>query len=137
MRGMQAVGVVLLLTGIGIDAADRHWRTGTWKDIGNTQDLSIGGAAPLGTPTVRPLTAPAPPLDVGPAVVGTYVIETPDLRLELKDTVPLGSVRAFDASVTVGASVTFAIDKNLVYIRGANGTEHRLRVTRKISKAKR
>ena len=80
------------------------------------------------------LWAAAPPLDLGPPVVGTYVIETPDFRLELKDTVPLGSFGSFDASVTVGASVTFAVDKNLAYIRNADGTEHRLRITRKISK---
>src|SRR5713101_7060681 len=111
MRVMRAVGVclILLVTGVGISGAPkRHWQTGTWTDIGNRRDLSIGGAAPLGTRTARPLTPPAPPLDVGPPEVGTYVIETPDLRLELKDTVPLGRSESFDASVTVGASVTFA-----------------------------
>jgi hypothetical protein len=59
-------------------------------DIGNRRDLSIGGASPLGTGTAKPLTPAAPPLDVGPPVVGTYVIETSDLRFELKDRVPLG-----------------------------------------------
>jgi hypothetical protein len=133
---MQAAGLVLLVTGVGI-AAERHWQTGMWTDIGNRRDLSIGGAAPLGTGTAKPLTPAAPPLDVGPPVVGTYVIETPDLRLELKDTVPLGSFGSFDASVTVGASVTFAVDKNLAYIRNADGTEHRLRITKRIAKATR
>ena len=136
MRVMQAVGLVLLVTGVGI-AAQRHWQTGMWTDVGNRRDLSIGGAGPLGTGTAKPLTPAAPPLDVGPPVVGTYVIETPDLRLELKDTVPLGSFGSFDARVTVGASVTFAVDKNLAYIRNADGTEHRLRITKRIAKATR
>jgi hypothetical protein len=140
MRAMQVAGVlvVLLVTDVGIaGAAERHWQTGTWADIGNRRDLSIAGKAPLGTRTAKPLTPPPPPLDVGPTVAGTYVIETPDLRLELKDTVPLGGFGSFDASVTVGASVTFAVDKNLAYIHNANGTEHRLRITKRIAKAKR
>jgi hypothetical protein len=64
------------------------------------------------------------------------VIETSDLRLELKDTVPLGSFGSFDATVRLGASVTFAVNKNLVSIRNADGTEHRLRITKRIAKAK-
>jgi hypothetical protein len=59
------------------------------------------------------------------------------LRLELKDAAPLGSFGSFDASVTVGASVTFAVDKNVAYIRNANGTEHRLRISKKIAKQSR
>jgi hypothetical protein len=133
MRLMLAVNVslVLLVTGVGISsAAERHWQTGTWKDIGKRRDLGVGGAAPFGTKTI-PLTAPTVP------EVGTYVIETSDLRLELADTTPFGSSGAFDASVTVGASVTFAVDKNVAYIRNRDGSEHRLRIIKKIAKESR
>jgi hypothetical protein len=61
--------------------------------VPSREGLQIGACA---IKTI-PLAAPTVP------EVGTYVIETSDLRLELADTTPLGS---FDASVTVGASVT-------------------------------
>jgi hypothetical protein len=65
------------------------------------------------------------------------VIEAPDLRLELEETVQLGRFGSFDASVTVGASVAFAVNKNVAYIRNPDGTEHRLRILKKIAKRNR
>jgi hypothetical protein len=41
------------------------------------------------------------------------------------------------AQVTVGTSVTFAVDKNVAYIRNRDGSEHRLRIIKKIATAKR
>jgi hypothetical protein len=38
--------------------------------------------------------------------------------------------------VTIGTAVTFALDKNAVYVKDANGTEHKLRLTKKIIKTK-
>jgi hypothetical protein len=139
MRLIQAVDVFLvLLVSVGIcSAAERHWQTGTWKDIGTKRDFLVAGTAPLGTPTAKPVTPPAPPLDLGTPEVGTYVIETSDLRLELEDTAPIGSFGSFDASVTIGASVMFAVNKNVAYIRNADGTEHRLRIIKKIAKRNR
>lgn len=68
------------------------------------------------------------------AEVGTYVLETADFRLELEDVVPLGSREPFERSVTIGAAVTFALSKNIAYIRNDDGTEYRLRVVKKRSK---
>ena len=123
--------IALLVAGVHIsDAADRHWQTGTWKDMGIKRDPWVGGvAAPLGTGGST-VAAPVVP------EVGTYVIETSGLRLELEDTSPLGP-GSFDASVTIGASVTFALNRNVAYIRDADGIEHRLKITRRVSKAKR
>jgi hypothetical protein len=139
MRLMLAVNVSLvLLVTVGVSsAAERHWQTGTWKDIGTKRDLWVAGTAPLGTPTAKSVTPPAPPLDLGMPEVGTYVIETSELRLELEDTAPIGSFGSFDASVTIGASVTFAVNKSVAYIRNADGTEHRLRIIKKIAKRNR
>ncbi len=67
------------------------------------------------------------------ADVRVYVIETDDLRLELKDVVPVGR-RSID--VTLGTSVTFAIDKSSLYVKDLDGTEHKLRITKKIAKSK-
>jgi len=65
--------------------------------------------------------------------VGTYAIETADLRLELEDVVPLGR-ESFERIVSIGAAVTFALSKNIAYIRNADGTEYRLRVVKKRTK---
>ncbi len=119
--------LMVLVTGVGVSgAAERHWQNGTWKDMGVKRNPWVGGAAsgagPLGSRSVAPQ-------------VGTYVIETPDVRLELEDTIPIGGFGSFDASVTLGAPVTFAVNKNVAYIRNADGTEHRLRITKKIARA--
>jgi hypothetical protein len=65
------------------------------------------------------------------------MIETPDLRLELRDNVPVGGRDSFDTNVTVGSSVVFAVDKNVAYLRNADGSEYRLRIIKKIPKVKR
>jgi hypothetical protein len=77
----------------------------------------------MGRTTIRP-TRPQ---------VGNYVIETDDLRLELRDVAPIGpgSLR-----LTVGDQVTFALQKNTAYIRDEKGIEYRLRVVKKVAKAK-
>jgi hypothetical protein len=46
--------------------------------------------------------------------VVTYVIETADLRLELQDMVAVGR-EGFDLSVTIGRTVTFAVEKKTAY----------------------
>ena len=65
--------------------------------------------------------------------VATYVIETSDLRLELQDVEPIGPE---SLNVTVGDQVVFAVQKNTVYIRNADRTEHRLQITKKVRKPK-
>jgi hypothetical protein len=61
-------------------------------------------------------------------VVRTFVIETDLERFELTETAP-DNRRSVDA--LVGEEVTFAIERNTVYVRGAGGIEHRLRITKK------
>src|SRR6058998_3329738 len=87
--------------------AERHWQTGTW-----------------GVTTVPAAKRPN---------VHPYVIETNDLRLELKATVPAGR-RPLE--VTVGAPVTFALERNTVYVRNSNGGIYKLRVVKKIRQAR-
>jgi hypothetical protein len=62
------------------------------------------------------------------ADVRTYVIEADGLRLELEEVVPIGR-RSID--VTVGDAVTFALEKDVVYVKDSDGKEHKLRVTKK------
>jgi hypothetical protein len=108
-------------------AADRRWQTGMWTAADTKrQMIDFGpGATPFergsSTPALRAL-----------ADVSTYVIETADLRLELRDVAPIG--RRSSLVAVVGQPVVFALEKNSLYVRDANGIEHKLRVTKKAAK---
>ena len=103
---------------------ERAWQTGTWRGVQIVRPKVV-----FGIPRDPRVGSPAPAL----AEVRTYVIETEDLRLELKETTT-ADARRIDA--TVGEAVTFALEKNTVYIKEADGTEHKLGVTKKIAKTK-
>jgi hypothetical protein len=128
MRTPTAVLLIgLLFAAPAVCAAERHWQTGTWREIDVKRKMLDFGPGSTsfdgggrGTPTMRAM-----------ADVRTFVIETDDLRLELEDVVPIGR-RSIDA--TVGESATFALEKNTVYVRDADGKEHKLRVTKKTRK---
>jgi hypothetical protein len=102
---------------------ERAWQTGTWRDVRIVRPKVVFGVA-------RPrVGSPAPAI----VEVRTYVIETDNLRLELKENVS-ADARRIDAAV--GAPVTFALEKNTVYIKEADGGEHKLSVAKKITKTK-
>jgi len=116
--GASAIG------GLPMRAADRTWQTGKWIEVKVTRPrVTIGLSG-------RPFGGGAPQ-DARVTEYRTYVIETDDLRLELREPVPPPQ-RAVDA--LVGLSVTFAIEKKIVYVRDEDGTEHRLDVTRQSKK---
>jgi hypothetical protein len=123
MHTALVVGALLASTALGAAAA-RHWQSGTWRDAGVTRKMIDFGPGSTsfdggrrGAPAMRAM-----------ADVRTYVIEAEGLRLELEDVVPVGR-RSIE--VTVGAPVTFALEKNAVYVKDADGKEHKLRVTKK------
>lgn len=127
MRARTALmlGALLALTALDAAAA-RHWQSGTWRgadikrkmvDFGPGATSFDGGPGRARAPSLRAM-----------ADVRTYVIETDGVRLELEDVVPVGR-RSID--VTVGDAVTFALEKNVVYVKDKDGKEHKLRVTRK------
>jgi hypothetical protein len=113
---------VLLLTVVDA-AAERRWQTGKWFDVGvkrRVVDFGPGASGfdrPNRTPQMRAM-----------ADVHTYVIEAGDLRFELEDVVQVGR-RSVDA--VVGQPVTFAVEKKTVYVRDADGAEHKLRLTKR------
>jgi hypothetical protein len=118
---------LMLVAAAPVCAKPRQWQTGTWVDIDTRRRLlDFGpGSAPFGgqpSPEMRAM-----------AEVRVYVIESDDLRLEAEDTVPIGR-RTMD--VAVGAKVSFAVDKKSVWVLDSSGVEHRLRLTRRTSKAK-
>jgi hypothetical protein len=129
---MQRVSTILLVLTVCVcSAAERHWQTGTWADVGLKHDPWVGG----GTSGLGPNGQVTNPRPLMPEVA-TYVIETPDVRLELRDLMPIGGHGSFDTTVKIDDPVTFALVKNTVYVRNADGTEHKLRVTRKVSRNK-
>jgi hypothetical protein len=107
----------------GSAAADREWRRGVWAEVRVTRPKFV-----FGVQQRNPVTQ-APEM----TLVRTYVIHADDLRLELKEPNPRPG-RPVDA--LVGETVTFALEKNTVYIRGDDGVEYRLQVTKRGSAPK-
>lgn len=129
MRIAILFALVSLTSLSSLAAADRHWQTGKWIDVSvKRRMVDFGpGASPFGSGGGRPST----PSMRAEADVRLYVIETDILRLELEDVVKVNT-RSLDA--VVGLPVTFALEKNTVYIRDSEGVEHKLRVTKKTNK---
>jgi hypothetical protein len=123
---MKTAAFVVLLAAV-CAAAEKHWQTGTWTDVSVTRQMLDFGPGSTSFDGGRP---PAPSMRAL-ADVRVYVIETDDLRLELKDVAAVGR-RTVDAEI--GRPVTFAVEKNTVYVRDAGGIEHKLRVTKKTVK---
>ncbi|HZT77342.1 MAG TPA: hypothetical protein VFA27_11830 [Vicinamibacterales bacterium] len=121
MRAIVLPLVCLLVTGVA--AAERHWQTGTWGDVATARQMIDFGP---GQSSFGPPNAGVPMRAL--AEVRVFVIETDDTRYELRDTVPI-THRSID--VVVGGPVTFAVEKNTVYVRDQDGTEHKLRLTKK------
>jgi hypothetical protein len=126
-RTITSLVVLMAMAAPGL-LADRHWQTGSWGDVTTRRKLidfgpgSSGFGPPGASPTMRAM-----------ADVRRFVIETDEMRLEMEDTVPIGR-RSID--VTVGGMVTFALEKNAVYVRDPDGTEHKLRLVKKIDRVR-
>ena len=127
-RFVLLCSLALLTMVIGGRAAERKWQTGKWGDITTTRRVvdfgpgASGFGRPGSTPEMRAM-----------ADVRRFVIETDELHIEAEDTVSVGR-RSFDAST--GERVTFAVDKNTVYVRDAAGMEHKLRLLKKSDRSK-
>ena len=118
---MRWVSLLLLVLASDVTAADRQWQTGKWADVGVSRNPLIGDP--------RSSSPGALPYRSTPEV-GRYTIETMDSRYTLEDVVPLGGPGSFDLAVKIGESVTFAVNKSTVYIKG-DGAEYRLRLVKK------
>ena len=115
------MSLLLLVLAADVTAADRQWQTGKWADVGVSRNPLIGDP--------RSSSPGALPYRSTPEV-GRYTIETMDSRYTLEDVVPLGGPGSFDLAVKIGESVTFAVSKSTVYIKG-DGAEYRLRLVKK------
>jgi hypothetical protein len=125
MKVLALTLAIALLAGSACAAgAERAWQTGTWRGVQVVRPKVV-----FGVTRAPRVGSPAPAI----AEVRTYVIETDDLRLELKENTT-ADARRIDA--TVGEPVTFALEKNSVYIKEAEGAGHKLSVTKKTTKTK-
>ena len=120
----RTIAVGLMTANVWAAGPERAWQAGTWRDVRIVRPRVVFGVSHDPRPG-----SPAPAI----AEVRTYVIETDDLRLELKESTT-ADARRIDA--TVGEAVTFALEKNTVYIKEADGAERKLAVTKKITKTK-
>jgi hypothetical protein len=113
-------------------AADRHWQTGTWASIDvKRQLLDFGpGTSGFGGPPNN-----AAPNMKAMADVRVYTIETDVQVIVFKNVVPVGRRSLEDA--VVGQPVTFALDKKTIYVRDADGVEHKFTITSNTIKPKR
>jgi len=116
--------VVLSLALASLAAADRVWQTGTWKDVQVKRPKLVFGM-PSGDPSAGRRLPPAP------RETRLYVIETDDVRLELKQETTADTPRL---DVVVGDPVTFAVEKNNVYVKDEKGHETKLTLTKKTAK---
>jgi hypothetical protein len=109
-------------------SAERAWQQGIWREAQTKRARVVFGIAPHNPNSGAPRTSPPAAQEVR-----TYVIETDDLRLELRENTTVDAPRI---DVLIGQPVTFALEKNNIYIKDADGREHKLSVTKKVARAK-
>jgi hypothetical protein len=97
-----------------VAAAERQWQKATWEDYTVERPRVLFSAQPRDPNN----NVPAPPREVR-----TFVIDTETHRLELRQDATVDTPRI---DVFIGQPVLIAIEKKTVYIKDADGKEHRL-----------
>jgi hypothetical protein len=122
LRHTSTILAFVAAIGLQCGAAERKWQTGTCTDVGSAPDVFASDYdRGVGRTTIKPSTP----------IVATYVLETSTLRLEMRELVPIGTGSLL---ISIGDTVTFALQKNAAYIKDRNGHEQRLRVPKKTLK---
>jgi hypothetical protein len=118
------IGVVTIgLMCASLLAADRAWQTGTWREAKVERPKVVFGIAPNNPNTGVPRSSPPAAMERR-----TYVIETDALRLEIRQEATVDTPRI---DVLLGEPVTFAVEKNDIWIRDLNNHEHKMKVTKR------
>ncbi len=115
--------VLVVLMAAPAWSAEKTWKTGTWRDAKVERPKVVFGIAP-NTPNTG-----VPRSSTSAMERRTYVIETETERLEIRQDATVDTPR-IDA--LVGEPVTFAVDKNDIWIKDSQGREHRMKVTKKV-----
>jgi hypothetical protein len=124
-RTVAAFVVLLLIPSAVPRAEERAWLIGKWVDVQIVRPRVVFGILSRDPAAVGPRSTDA-------VEDHLYVVETDALRLEFKQKATADRRIA----ATIGEPVTFALEKNTIYIKDTNGKEHRLSVTKKIAKTK-
>ncbi|HMD34741.1 MAG TPA: hypothetical protein VKH42_07230 [Vicinamibacterales bacterium] len=125
---MRTFGVIIVALTVVCAAAERKWQTGTCMDVGTKRDARVGAGAADSGPFVRSGVSKGTLPEVA-----TFVIETESVRIEAQELQPIGPG---SLNFKAGDPVSFAVDKKTLYVRDANGAEHRLLVTKNANKPK-
>jgi hypothetical protein len=123
MRSTVVVGLLLMIASASSAAPARQWQTGILRDVQIVRPKVVFGIA---TPSSSTVGGPA--TDNGMREIRTYVIETDELRLELKETTTANAPRI---RAEVGSPVRFALEKSTVYVKDEIGREHKLSLIKK------
>jgi hypothetical protein len=108
-------------------SADKTWQTGTWREVKVERPMFTFGA----TPTMPNSGAPRSP--AVPREKRTYVIETGTLRIEIRQDTTADTPHV---DAIVGEPVTFALEKNNIWVKETSGREYKLSVSKKSPLAK-
>jgi hypothetical protein len=117
----------LAVTAIAATAwpADKAWQKGTWRDAKIERQKVVFGVAPNNPNSGIPRTSPPAAMERR-----SYVIETDALRLDVRLDATVDTPRL---DVVIGQPVTFAMDKNDIWIKDDDGHEHRMKISKKTS----
>jgi hypothetical protein len=129
MIGCRCAVLVLAFTMVATAArpAEKTWQTGTWREVKVERPKITFGM----TPSIPNTGAPRSPGALRER--RTYVIETDTLRIEVRQDVTADTPR-IDA--LVGEPVTFALEKNDIWIKDGAGREYKMGVSKKSPLAK-
>lgn len=123
-----ALSFVICATAATVWSAERTWQTGIWREAKTERPKVVFGVAPNNPNTGAPRTSPPAAMEKR-----TYVIETDTVRLEIRLDATVDTPR-IDA--LIGEPVTFALEKNDIYIKDLEGREHKMKVTKRTPKTK-
>ena len=104
--------------GTDLLAAERVWQKGIWRSESVERPRVLFTTQTRDPNSTLPRTAPA-------RETRTYVIDTDTMSLELRQDATVDTPRI---EVLIGLPVTFALEKKTVYVKDAEGKEHKLSV---------
>jgi hypothetical protein len=125
VRLAMVLGLALVATAAW--SADKTWQTGTWREAKVERPTFTFGATPTMPNGGVPRSAAAP------REKRTYVIDTDTLRIEIRQDTTADTPQV---DAVVGERVTFALDKNTIWIKEDSGREYKLSVSKKSALAK-
>ena len=120
-RRLFTAAIICAVAGAIVTAEARQWQSGTWRDMKIDRPKVLIGVQPRDPNSNLPRTAAA-------REVRTFVIDTGTHSLELRQEATIDTPQI---DVAIGEPVVFAIEKKTVYVKAADGKEHKLSLRKK------